>query len=324
MTDFTVDADAGFLDAAAPFIQPREVKKHLSDLSTGGISKVLATVASIQNASYTLGILAEWLDIERRGELPVAVARTVADVRRANDAGKLAMIMHMQGADSIEGDLNLLDAFYAMGLRVIQLTYNFANRIGDGCLEPRDGGLTSFGREAIERMNKLGIVVDITHVGKRTSLDAIEASTTPVIASHSNANGVYESRRNLTDEQIDAIAANGGVIGVCAFPGFVSADKQPTLEQLLDHIDYLVDRIGDEHVGYGFDYAEEDEGDYEYYRYQEDTYPHPPWNWPTGIAGFAEARNVAAGLRERGYSDEQVRRIGSENFLRVFEAVWGE
>lgn len=317
----TVDVDRGFLDAAAPFVQPREVERWLPALAAGKTSTVLTTVASIQDSSYTLGIFAEWLELERSGRLPIALTRSVEEVERAIEAEKLAIVLHFQGAAPIEEDLNLLDAYYALGLRVVQLTYNFANRLGDGCLERRDAGLTQFGRNAIERMNELGIVVDVAHVGRRTSLEAVEASTAPVIVSHANARAVYDSRRNLNDEQIDAIAESGGVIGVCAFPGFVAAEE-PNLEHLLDHIDYLVERVGDEHVGYGFDFADEDEADYVYYRYEDDTYPHPPWTYPPGIAGFADIANVADGMRKRGYSEEQVGRIGGGNFLRVFGEIW--
>jgi membrane dipeptidase len=144
-----------------------------------------------------------------------------------------------------------------------------------------------------------------------------------VIVSHGNACGVYESRRNLTDEQIKAVAASGGVIGVCAFPGFVcSADAD--LDKLLDHVDYLTALVGAEHVGLGTDFSVETEEDYDYFGYEEDTYPRPPWTYPPGIAGFADIRNVGDALARRGYTAEQIAGIASGNFLRVFRAVWGE
>lgn len=324
MTTGTETALAGgYLDAACPLIQPRDLARYLPDLRTGEVSVVLGTVASIEDSRYALGVLAEWLAMERAGSLPFRIARTAADVEAAAAGGDLAVILHFQGGDPMENDVNLLDAYHALGVRVIQPTYNARNRLGDGCLERANSGLSKLGRAAVARMNELRIVVDVAHVGERTSLDVVEASTAPVIVSHGNACGVYQSRRNLTDEQITAVADSGGVIGVCAFPGFVSASDQ-NIDRLADHVDYLVALAGDEHVGLGLDFATETEGDYDYFGYEEDTYPRPPWTYPPGIAGFADIRNIAGTLRGRGYREDQIQRIARGNFLRVFREVWGE
>lgn len=312
----------GYLDAAGPLIQPRDLEKYLPDLRTGEVTTVLATVASIEDSRYALGAIAHWLSMERESSLPFRIARCVADIEAAHSAGDLAIVLHFQGCDPIEADVNLLDAYYALGVRVMQPTYNARNRLGDGCLERANSGLSKLGRAAIARMNELRIVVDVAHVGRRTSLDVIEASTAPVIVSHGNACGVYDSRRNLTDEQIKAVAASGGVIGVCAFPGFVSA-ADADLDKLLDHVDYLARLVGAEHVGLGMDFSVETEDDYDYFGYEEDTYPRPPWIYPPGIAGFADIRNIGDGLARRGYSGDQIAGIASSNFLRVFGQVWG-
>lgn len=312
----------GYLDAAGPLIQPRDLKKYLPELQAGDVTTVLATVASIEDSRYALGALANWLALERTSSLPFRIARSVADIQAAHDAGDLAVVLHFQGCDPIEADVNLLDAYYALGVRVMQPTYNARNRLGDGCLERANSGLSKLGRAAIARMNELGIVVDLAHVGRRTSLEVVEASSAPVIVSHGNPCGVYESRRNLTDEQIKAVAASGGVIGACAFPGFLSA-AGADLGTLLDHVDYLADLIGAEHVGLGMDFSTETEEDYDYFGYEEDTYPRPPWIYPPGIAGFADIRNIGAGLADRGYRADQIEGIARGNFLRVFREVWG-
>jgi membrane dipeptidase len=311
----------GYLDAACPLIQPRDLSKLLPDLRAGEVTTVLATVASIEDSRYALGVIAQWLSLERQSSLPFRIARCTADIDAAHAAGDLAVVLHFQGGDPIEADVNLLDAYHALGVRVIQPTYNARNRLGDGCLERANSGLSKLGRAAIARMNELGIVIDIAHVGRRTSLDVLDMSTAPVIASHGNACGVYDSRRNLTDEQIKAVAASGGVIGVCAFPGFVSA-ADADLDKVLDHVDYLAGLVGAEHVGLGLDFATETEEDYDYFGYEEDTYPRPPWTYPPGIAGFADLRNIGPALARRGYTAEQIAGIASGNFLRVFRAVW--
>src|ERR1700722_4281507 len=311
----------GYLDAACPLIQPRDLEKLLPDLRAGEVTTVLATVASIEDSRHALGVLAQWLSLDRQSVLPFRIARCIADIDVAHAAGDLAVVLHFQGGDPIEADVNLLDAYHALGVRVIQPTYNARNRLGDGCLERANSGLSKLGRAAIARMNELGIVVDIAPVGRRTSLEVIEASTAPVIASHGNACGVYESRRNLTDEQLKAVAASGGVIGVCAFPGFVCA-ADANLDRVLDHVDYLASLVGADHVGLGMDFATETAEDYDYFGYEEDTYPRPPWTYPPGIAGFADLRNIGTGLAARGYTAEQIAGIANGNFLRVFGEVW--
>lgn len=318
-----VTVSGGYLDAAGPLIQPRDLARYVPDLRAGEVTTVLATVASIEDSRHALAVLAHWLLLERQGTLPFRIARSAGDVEAAHRDGTIAVVLHFQGCDPIEADVNLLDAYHALGVRVMQPTYNARNRLGDGCLERANSGLSKLGRAAIARMNELRIVVDVAHVGLRTSLEVVEASSAPVIVSHGNACGVYESRRNLTDEQITAVAASGGVIGVCAFPGFVSAADQD-LDKLLDHVDYLAALVGAEHVGLGLDFSQETEEDYDYFGYEPDTYPRPPWNYPPGIAGFADIRNIGDRLLSRGYTAAQIEGIASANFLRVFREVWGQ
>ncbi len=322
-TDRDVTPEEGYLDAAGPLIQPRDLAGFMPALRAGHVTTVLATVAAVEDARFTMGVLAEWLWLERSATLPFRIARTVVEIEAARAAGALAVVLHFQGGDPIERDLNLLDAYYALGVRVIQMTYNARNRLGDGCLERANSGLSKFGRAAVARMNELQIVVDVAHVGIRTSLETIEASEAPVIVSHGNARAICDSRRNLNDEQIAAVAESGGVIGVCAFPAFVS-EKDANLERLLDHVDYLVETAGHDHVGLGLDFSTEEASDYDYYGYEEDTYPRPPWVYPERIASFVDERNLGAGLRARGYNEEQIYAIARGNFLRVFGQVWGK
>lgn len=310
------------LDASAPLITPQRLPKHLKEMQNGGIDAVLATVASIEHCQFAVEQLGQWLALERTQQVPFRLARTVADIREAKLEKQLAVILHFQGTSPLESSLHLLDAYHTLGVRVIQLTYNMRHLSGDGCLEPRNAGLSSFGRQVIRRMVELGIVIDLAHGGIRTSLEAIEEAGGPVIVSHANARALCDSPRNLTDEQIRAVAASGGVIGLCAFPSFVSLQAEPTLDLLLQHTEYLSELVGPEHVGLGFDFAEEDEEDYEYYGYDERFYPRPPWIWPTNVCGFADAPNITAGLLARGFTEEHIAGILGENFLRVFKTVW--
>jgi membrane dipeptidase len=312
------------LDAAAPLVTPRHLGDHLPALRAGGVDAVLATVASLEGCRYAVGELAAWHAIVQSGRFPVRLATTVAEIRAAKTAGDVAVILHFQGGNPLEAGVDLVDAYHALGVRVVQLTYNARNFIGDGCLEEVDGGMSGFGRKVVRRLDERRIVIDVSHVGVLTSLEAIALSSGPVIASHANARAICDSPRNLTDEQIRAIAASCGVIGLCAFPAFVSESAPPSLDELLDHADYLSELVGPQHVGIGMDFAVEDEEDYDYFGYDPRFYPRPPWTWPTGLERFfVDVPNVAAGLRTRGFGENEVNGIMGENFLRVFERIWG-
>lgn len=316
-------SDAILLDAAAPLMEPRWVARRLPDVKAGGVDTLLTTAGAIEDFRTTMAVVAKWLEIDRSHKHNIRVARSVADIRAAKVAGETAIVLHFQGADPIEDELDFLNVFHASGLRVMQLTYNARNRLGDGCFEPSDAGLSRFGRKVIGRMEELGIVVDLAHAGVRTALDAAAAATRPIVITHANARALLDTPRNATDETIRAVAASGGVIGVCAVPFFLVRGRPAKLETLVEHAAYIADLVGAEHVGLGFDFADEDEDDYVYYGYDERYIPHPPWVWPEGIASHADARNIGPALRARGFSDSEVRGILGENFMRVFGAVWG-
>jgi membrane dipeptidase len=309
------------LDAAAPLIQPRRLEQRLVELRAGGVDAVLATVASIEDARYTLGVLAAWHARASRGEFRLATS--AAAIRDAKAAGQVGIVLHLQGGAPLEADVDLADAFHALGVRVVQLTYNFRNLIGDGCLESADGGLSDFGRRVVARLVELGVVVDVSHVGVRTSLEAIEAAPGSVIATHANARAVCDTPRNLTDDQIRQLARSGGVIGLCAFPSFVTTDARPTLDHLVAHAAYIGELVGPEHVGIGLDFAEETEEDYDYYGYDPRWYPRPPWVYPEGIRGFFDFQNLRGALERRGFTAAEVNGILGGNFLRALERIWG-
>ena len=311
------------LDAAAPMLEPRWLGRRLPEVAAGGIDALLATVGAIEDFRTTMEVVGKWLAIDRARSHKIRLARSVADIRAAKAAGDTAIIIHFQGSDPIEDELDFIDIFHAVGLRVMQVTYNLRNRLGDGCFEPTDAGLSKFGRKAIARMEQLGVVVDLAHAGERTALETAAAATRPFVVTHANARALFDTPRNASDEVIRAVAASGGVVGVCAVPFFLARDRRPTLDMLIDHAAYIADLVGAAHVGLGFDFADEDEEDYVYFGYDERYIPKPPWIFPAGIAGFSEAGNIAGALEARGFSKTEASGILGENFLRVFGAVWG-
>jgi membrane dipeptidase len=220
----------------------------------------------------------------------------------------------------LEGELGLLEVYYRLGIRIIQLTYHFKNVCGDGCAEPTNSGLSLFGKSLIRAMNDMGIVVDLAHVGETTEREAIKESRHPVIASHSNVHSRVPAYQNKKDDMIKALADKGGVIGITAFPRLLEPD--PTVDTLLDHIDHVVNLVGADHVGIGLDFAE---------GWAEDPTQRKKlleidgkiYDYPDGIDTISKLPNIARGLASRGYSDRDVEKILGGNFLRVFEAVMG-
>jgi len=274
------------LDAAGPELTPRTLSTQLDRIRKGGLNTVLATVTALEAPQPTITAVNEWWKIEHARDRGARVATSVEQIRRT------------------------------------QLTYNYAELAGDGCLEERNAGLTVFGHKIVRRMQDRGVTVDLAHAGERTCLEALALAQRPMIVSHGNARAVCDSPRNYSDDVIRAVAATGGVIGLCAYPAFVSSDPAPTLDQLLDHAVRIAELVGAQHVGLGLDFADEDENDYDYFGYDERYYPRPPWTWPVGISWWEEAGNIAPALLRRGFSDQDIIGIMGENFMRAFEQTW--
>jgi membrane dipeptidase len=331
-TALDLHADSIVIDAVCPLVMDKPA--YLDWYREGGVTALAPTIASTENARTTLNRLAAWHRLLRERE-DLLLVRQARDVEIAKQSGRLGIFFHSQGTDPIEDNLDLIDLYKALGVGVVQLAYNVKNRVGDGCEERTDAGLSRFGVKLIERLNKARIIVDCTHTGLRTSLDAIEHSAAPVILSHSNPRTVHPSARNVPNELIDAIAKSGGLIGVVGFPAMVAATTKPSLDQFIAHIDALVQRVGIDHVGLGIDYYAGQAGvasDEESLRgYKEAiesgawgaAYPPPPHHYPAGIETPRTLPNLTSRLLERGYSESHVRKILGGNWLRVMQAVWG-
>jgi membrane dipeptidase len=203
------------------------------------VTCAVGTVASIEGARAALGQVAAWYPRARALSDDLVLATTAAEIEGARRSGRVAVVLQFQGGNPLEYDVNLVEAFHRLGVRILQLTYNARNPLGDGCTERTDIGLSDLGLAAVAEINRVRMVLDLSHVGVRTSLEALEVSRAPAIFSHSNARAVCDHPRNLTDEQLRLVAQKGGVVGVNAFPAFVRREGTPTVEHLLDHVDYL-------------------------------------------------------------------------------------
>jgi membrane dipeptidase len=253
-----------------------------------------------------------------------AICRSFAEIKRAREQGKIGLLIAMEGAEPLGAALNLLRIFYELGLRILGLTHVRSNAAGHGGIFAASGsspeGLTAFGCELVRECERLGVILDLAHINPAGFDDILENTTRPVIVSHTNARKYYDIERNISDEQIKAIGARGGVIGVNSI--LVSSKKQEaTLGHYIDHIQHVIDLIGIDGVGIGFDFFE-----FFYRRWSDEEraafhkkFPHV--HFIPDLLHHGHARNVTAKLIEHGFSDEQIEKILRGNWLRIFQQI---
>ena len=325
--------DSIVIDAVCPLLRD---KKYVEWYAEGGCTVAAPTVASRDSATEAFRSIGSWQKFLRVRQDLMQI-RSAADVETAKRTGKLGLLFHFQGTDPIEDHLDLVWTYKSLGVGIMQLCYNVRNRCGDGAEERCDAGLSNFGIDLIKEMNAVRVIVDCAHTGVRTSLDAVEASSAPVVVSHGNPRAVRPSMRNLPDELIRAVAQSGGLIGAVGFPAFVADSTRPTLDQFIDNIAYMVDLVGIDHVALGIDYYNAqwpvmpDEEAQRYYQlrlaqrsWRPDTYPPPPHYYPAGIETPRTLHNLTHRLLERGFGADSVRKILGLNWVRVYRTVWGE
>lgn len=267
-------------------------------------------------------------DMEHNSDKVIRALRA-EDVRRAKREGKTAIFMTIENAEPVGNDHDNLDLLYGLGVRSMGLAYNKRNLVGDGRTERTDSGLSSFGLGYIERMNKLGMIVDAAHAGIRTTIEAAEASKTPIIISHSGARNVYNTGRMATDEEMTAVASKGGLIGIHSGPNVLSNASRQTVEVMVDHIDYCVKMVGVDHVAIGSDNYFGDKNANHAHTIREHS-ADGLQNYLTFSAPFMEAienpsewMNITRALVKRGYSDADIEKLIGGNTLRLVEQVVG-
>ena len=259
--------------------------------------------------------------LDKLTEIKIILTKT--DLAAAKASNKLGVILGYQNMPGVEKDLGLLRVFHELGVRVIQLSHNWRNLYADGCSEPTNGGLSVVGRRAIEALNDAGISIDLSHTGEASSIETMQRSRHPVAITHANVFSIVQNDRNKTDAVLDALAANGGVIGISYLPPIVHAERQPaTVDDVVAHIDYVAQRIGTKHVGLGSDFIEgQPDERYEVFMRQPAVYG--VWPWRYAIADVKAQQALLNDLVRRGYSEADVQGIAGDNLTRVFGEAWG-
>jgi membrane dipeptidase len=291
--------------------------------------------------------LARYVYVTDRLKAFLPRAFTPADIKLAKKEKRHCIVLTCNGVpltqdwDSAEDELRYIRIFFQLGCRMMHLTYNRRNMLGDGCAEPANGGLSDLGRMAIAEMNRLGIIVDVAHSGWRTSREAARASTRPIVASHTTCTAVNYHIRSKPDEVIRAIVDGGGLIGICAIPAFLG--RSGDINAFLDHIDYLAKKFGTDYIAIGTDVGANlplSTAEQRAFKRQAKAFPKRRERfesfWPENDPLFSSAWRkkeqrlslawtnfpcFTVGLVQRGYSDADIQKIIGGNMLRVFGAV---
>lgn len=298
------------------------------DMRRGGVTAANCTVSVWEGFQATMDNVARFKRwFREHGDL-IVEARSVEDVRRARREGRTAIVLGFQNVAAFEGELGYVQLFKEQGVGIAQLTYNTQNFVGSGCYETRDGGLSDFGHDVVAEMNRVGMMVDLSHVGAKTSDDAIRASTKPVCYSHCCPAALKAHPRNKSDEQLRFIVERGGFVGVTMFPPFLKNGPRSSIDDYVATIDYVVNLVGEDAVGVGTDFTQ--------------GHPDEFFRWithdkgtgrkltefgeisnPEGLRTIGEFPNLTAAMQRAGWPEGKIRKVMGENWLRVLGEVWG-
>jgi len=317
--------------------------RDLAEIRQSGLSGVVLTLAPsgptrFDDAAHkrTLSELDDWDGKLRAHPEAFTLVRTGADLTRAHEARKLGLIYGFQDTSPLGEDSKRIDMFYDRGVRVIQLTHNKRNLVGDGCMEPGNAGLSQFGHDVIGALNERRILVDLAHGGRRTIKEAIAASKTPVLISHTGCAALSDLPRTVPDDTLRAMANRGGVAGIIFWP-YLRRDTQPMAEDVIHHIEHAIKVCGEDHVGIGTDgnlFPMERTPEFEQQNREwvegamadgifERGRPLPLYTFIPDLNHARRFETLAAMLSARGHSDVRIAKVLGGNFARVMREVWG-
>ena len=308
---------------------------ELAQISESGVTAIDVTISDPE-LEKTIGNIAGWHGAIANHPQNLLLVRSVSDITEARNSGRLGIILGFQHTEMMGRKLDWLNRFNDLGVRSIQLTYNKRNLMGDGCLEPADAGLSKLGFEAVEQMNAIGIAIDLSHCGKRTTRDGIEASVRPPLITHSGCRALHDNPRSKDDETLRAMADKGGVIGIYFMP-FLGDNGSPwaTQAMVLDHIDHALKICGEDHVGIGTDgpipTVRESQEFFEMMKKVEKQRAAAGVQAPGEQGRFPyiqelnqprRIEQVAEGMHRRGHPERVIEKVIGANFYRAFSEIW--
>lgn len=296
-------------------------------MHAGGLTAANCTCSIWENFRQSIANLTEWNRFFAENADLLTPVRTVADIHRAKQQNKVGICLGWQNTSGIEDRLDYLEHFKSLGIGVMQLTYNTQNYVGSGCYESRDGGLSDFGREVISEMNRLGILVDLSHVGAKTSDDAIRFSRKPVCYSHCLPLALKQHQRNKSDDQLRVIADHGGFVGVTMFSPFLKHGPNSTLDDYLEAIEHVIAIVGEDQVGIGTDFTQGHDAPFFEWITRDKGYARKLTDFgtianPEGMRELKDYPNLTAAFVRAGWSEQRIRKILGLNWINFLGKVW--
>ena len=299
------------------------------DMRKGGLTAANCTCCVWEGFVDTMDNIARWNGWFRMHDDLIVKARTAADIRRAKEEGRTAIILGFQNTSAFEDKLGTVQLFKDAGVGIAQLTYNTQNFAGSGCYESSDSGLSDWGRELVAEMNRVGMLIDLSHVGSRTSDDTIRESTKPVAYTHCLPSALKPHPRNKSDGELRFIADQGGMIGVTMFPAFLKRGSDSTVDDYVEAMEHVISVAGEDHIAFGtdftqghgqefFDWITNDKGD------ARSLIKFSPMPNPKGVETIGQLPNLTAAMERAGWSEGRIRKVMGENWLRFLAEVWGE
>jgi len=295
----------------------------------GGLTAANCTCSIWENFRGSIDNLVQWKRWFHEHQDLLLQVHSTEDIHRAKAKGKVGICLGWQNTSGIEDDLRHLELFKELGVGIMQLTYNTQNYAGSGCYESHDGGLSDFGHDVVDEMNRLKILCDLSHVGPLTSRQVIEHSRQPVCYSHCLPAALKEHPRNKSDEQLRFIADRGGFVGVTMFPSFLRRGTEATVADYLEAIAYVIDVVGEDRVGIGTDFTQgHDQAFFEWIcrdkGYGRQLVQLGEIINPEGLRELEDYPNLTAAMVRAGWPESRIRKVLGENWVRLLREVWGK
>lgn len=325
------------IDGTIPLIAMSRNPEHLKWFKDGGITVASVSISGPPKDPELTTDIVTWFAEQIQTNDDYVLIRNTDDILKAKKENKLGIFYHCQSPIPLREDLDRVWYYKALGVGMAQLAYNARSPYANGITERVDGGISDLGIKLVKALNEARIIVDVAHTGEQSALDIIEASSEPVVLSHGNARSVIDNPRNVSDKVLKAVAENGGLAGVVAYPPFVSKSSRPSMDEMLDMVDYMVNIMGIDHVAFSLDYDatmhgvlpdEQVKATYDFYvstgTWDPKAYPPPPYYYPQGIENPSTLYNLTGALLARGYSKEDVAKLWGGNWMRVMREVWDD
>jgi membrane dipeptidase len=297
----------------------------------GGLSAANCTCSVWEGFRDTMVNITQWQRWCRDNDDILRLVHGTADILEAKREGRVGIILGWQNTSALEDRVEFVELFKRLGVGVMQLTYNTQNLVGSGCWESQDAGLSDFGREVVHEMNRVGVLIDLSHVGAATSRETVLHSNKPVAYTHCCPTGLKDYPRNKTDEELKLIADRGGFIGVATYPPFLPWGDDTTVDHCVEVFDYMINLVGEDAVGIGTDFTQDQ--DVEFFRWLRSDKGHGRTlvpgqvrvpQLPKGFGALDEYPSLTEAFVRHGWAESRIRKVLGENWLRMLGEAWNE